>query len=534
MARQTPPPMSQMLKSSGAMAAATLSSRVLGMVREMVYAGFMGTSWVASAFVLAFQVPNLFRRLLGEGALTAAFIPIFKEKEKRDGDAAMWHAASAVLSGLLVLATLIIVIGFVVLSAVLLFGAQVHDGQPRFTAKVLLVLQLLRVMLPYLLLVCVAAVFMGMLNARGHFFIPAMGATTLNLVMIASVFWLAPHLGTEMHEQVFALAIGVVLAGVVQAWFQLPALRREGFRYRWITPWRDETVRRVVKQMLPATIGVAAFQINVVLVSWLAYGVDEYVVASFSYAVRLMELPQGLFGLSLAAYLLPTLSGLAAEKNFDAFRRELSQGTNYLVFVNLIASVLLFVLAEPIMRLLFERGKFDATSTAQASLALTCLAPGLVLFSLVNVFARAFYALGDTRTPMRISVFCLTLNLGLAAVLVWRFKQAGLGLANTTSAALNFGLLFYALRRKLPKLEMQSLRRAIGPLLLATALAGVVAWWGWRSWEGALGHATLWRKFGAVFAPAIAAGILYWLVTLALKVPAAKEMLHFVQRKPAS
>jgi putative peptidoglycan lipid II flippase len=285
--------------------------------------------------------------------------------------------------------------------------------------------------------------------------------------------------------------------------------------------------------MLPATIGVAAFQLNVVTVNVLAYWSDDYVVAAFQCAVRLMELPQGLFGLSLSAYLLPTLSGLAAEKNFDAFRRELSQGANYLVFVNLIASVLLFTLAEPIIRLIFEGGRFDATSTAQASLALTCLAPGLVLFSLVNVFARAFYALGDTRTPMRISVFCLTLNLGLAAVLVWRFKQGGLGLANTASAALNFGLLFYALRRKLTRLEMQSLRRAIGPLLLATALAGLVAWWGWQSWEGALGHATLWRKFGAVFAPAMAAGILYWLVTLALKVPAAKEMLHFVQRKPA-
>jgi len=203
------------------------------------------------------------------------------------------------------------------------------------------------------------------------------------------------------------------------------------------------------------------------------------------------------------------------------------------VFVNLLASVLLLVLAEPIMRLLFERGKFDAISTGQAALALTCLAPGLVLFSLVNVFARAFYALGDTRTPMRISVFCLTLNLVLAATLVWRYKQGGLGLANTASAALNFGLLFYALRRKLTNLEMQSLRRVVLPLLLATGLAGAVAWWGWRWWEGALGHQTLTLKIGAVFAPAIAAGILYWLVALGLKIPAAKEMLDFVQRKPA-
>lgn len=525
--------MSQMLKSSGAMAAATLTSRVLGMVREIVYAGFMGTGWVASAFFLAFQVPNLFRRLLGEGALTAAFIPIFKEKEKKEGDVAMWQAANAVISALLVFATIVVVLGFVGVTVAIHFGAQTQSGVPCFEGRTLLVLQLLRVMLPYLLLVCLAAVFMGMLNARGKFFVPALGAATLNLVMIGSVFWLGPHMGEALHEKVFALAFGVVLAGVVQAWFQLPSLYREGFHFRWVAPWQNETVRRVVKQMLPATIGVAAFQINVVLVNVIGYWVDDYIVSSFQYAVRLMELPQGLFGISLATYLLPTLSGLAAEKKFPEFRRELGQGMGYLVFVNLLASVLLFVLAEPIMRLLFERGKFDALSTSQASLALACLAPGLVLFSLVNVLARAFYALGDTKTPMRISVFCLALNLVLAVALVWRYKQGGLGIANTASAALNVFLLTYALRKKLTKLEMQSLQRALLPMIFATALAGTLAWWGWRSWEGALGHGNFVLKLGAVFVPAIAAAILYWLVTLTMKVPAAQEMLNFVSRKPA-
>ena len=516
--------MSQMLKSSGAMAAATLTSRLLGMVREMVYARFMGTSWVASAFVLAFQVPNLFRRLLGEGALTAAFIPIFKEKEKRDGDPAMWHAASAVISGLLVFAAAVVVLGFVGVSAAISYGAQIDGEGTRFTGKTLLMLQLLRVMLPYLLLVCLAAVFMGMLNARGHFFIPSFGAAMLNVVMIASVVWLAPRLGTELHEQVFALAIGVLVAGLVQAWFQLPWLRREGFRYRWVTPWRDETVRRVIRQMLPATLGVAAYQINVVLVNGLAYWVDDYVVASFQYAVRLMELPQGLFGVSMATYLLPALSGLAAEKKYPEFRRELSQGVSYLVFVNLLASVLLIVLAEPIIRLLFERGKFDATSTSQAALALACLAPGLALFSTVNVLARAFYALGDTRTPMRIGVFCLALNLLLSCALVWRYKQGGLGIANSCTSALNAGLLLYALRRKLTNLDLQTLCAALPALLLATAIAGALAWWSGRAWETGLGHGRILLKLGAVFVPAAAAAAVYWLVAFGLKVPAAREM----------
>src|ERR1041384_5998942 len=200
--------MSQMLKSSGAMAAATLTSRVLGMVREMVYARFMGTGGVASAFFAAFQIPNLFRRLLGEGALTAAFIPAFTEKEKTKGEKEMWHAANAVLSGLVVVAALIV--------GIAMLGISITLAVHQFGAQTDLMLRLLRVMFPYMLLVCLAAALMGMLNARGHFFIPAMGATMLNVVMIASVLWLAPKFATDLPKderlphQIFALAIGVL------------------------------------------------------------------------------------------------------------------------------------------------------------------------------------------------------------------------------------------------------------------------------------------------------------------------------------
>ncbi len=526
--------MSQMLKSSGAMAAATLTSRLLGMVREMVYSRFMGTTWVASAFMLAFQIPNLFRRLLGEGALTAAFIPVFKEKEKREGDAAVWRASNAVISALVVAASVVVALGLVGVSLALAYGGQVEGDTTRFTGKTLLMLQLLRVMLPYLLLVCLTAVMMGMLNARGHFFVPAMGATMLNVVMIASVLWLAPRFGGDLPEanrlpvQIFALAIGVLAAGVAQAAFQVPSLWGEGYRYRWVSPWQDETVRRVVKQMIPGTLGVAAFQINVVLTQGLAYWVDDYIVSSFQYAVRLMELPQGLFGISLATYLLPALAGLAAEKRYDDFRQELRQGLSYLVFANFIASVLLVVLAEPIIRLLFEGRKFDATSTAQTTLALACLAPGLVAFSVVNVLARAFYALGDTKTPMQTGVFCLLLNLLLASVLVWRFKQGGLGIANTITSTLNMGLLAYALRRKLKKLEWQALRATLLPIAVAGVAAGAAAWWGWRWWEQSLGHATLALKLGAVFVPAGVAGLIYWGLALACRIPAAKDITELV------
>jgi putative peptidoglycan lipid II flippase len=516
-----------MLKSSGAMAAATLTSRLLGMVREMVYMGFMNVGPVNDAFQLAFMIPNLFRRLLGEGALTAAFIPIFKEKEKVHGEAEMWRASNAVISGLIIAASAVI--------ALVLLGVSLALAAHQFEPKTELMLRLLRVMFPYMLLVCLAAALMGMLNARGHFFIPAMGATVLNLVMIASVLWLAPRMGHELSEQIFALAYGVLVAGVAQAIFQLPTLYRDGFRYHWVSPRGNETVQRVVRQMIPGAIGVAAFQINVMVVQGMAFWVGNGIVSSFTGAVRLMELPQGMFGISLATYLLPTLSGLAAEKNFPEFRSTLRHGLGTLIFLNLIASILLIVLAVPIVRLLFERGAFTPASTDRVALALMCLAPGLVAFSTVNILARAFYALGDTRTPMKVSIACLMLNLVFAAALLWIFptgyKQGGLGIANTLSAVCNVFLLTHALRRKLSRLEMSALKRPLRILAGAGLVTGLIAWWSSRLWENHLGHGTLILKLGAVFGPAALAGLVYWLMAVWGKVPAAHEITALVFRR---
>src|SRR5947208_6378833 len=194
-----------MLKSSGAMALATLISRLLGMVRVMVYTRFMGDTWVAGAFIFAFQVPNLFRRLLGEGALTAAFITIFKKKEVQEGEAEMWRSANVVISGMVTGAGLICLVAV----AAITIALQIHVFEP----ETQLMLQLLRLMFPYMVLVCLAAILIGMANARGHFFVPALGAVILNIIMIASVLWLAPRMGRSREEQIFGLAIGVVVAG---------------------------------------------------------------------------------------------------------------------------------------------------------------------------------------------------------------------------------------------------------------------------------------------------------------------------------
>ncbi len=521
--------MSQMLKSSGAMAGATMASRVLGLVREGLYAWFMGDSRVAGAFKLALMIPNLFRRLLGEGALTAAFIPVFKAKEKNEGEAAMWRAANAVISGLVITSAAIIALVMLGVSLVLWAGD--------WTSQTRLMLELLRVMFPYMLLVCLAALFMGMLNARGHFFIPAMGAVMLNVVLIGSVLLvspvfgrtplLAPVFGGALDQRIFGLAIGVLVAGVAQAFFQWPILRREGFRYHWISPWKNQTVQHVVRQMIPGTIGVAAFQLNVLTTQGVAYWKDATIVASFDYAVRLMELPQGVFGISLATFLLPTLAGLAAEKKFVEYRSTLEQGMGYLLFLNTLAAVFLVTLAEPMVRLLFERGLFTAQSTARVALALATLGPGLIGYSMVNILARAFYALGDTRTPMRVSVLCLMANLVMVLILIGPYRQAGLGAANSTSAMINVGLLTYALKRKLTGLALQEVRRMLAPIAIAAVLAGGTCWVLSRFWETHLGHANLPLKLGAVFVPMTVASAVYAVVALASKVPYAKDFVRF-------
>ena len=508
--------MSRLIKSSGAVAVATLISRILGFARESAYAGFMGTGFVADCFLFALQVPNLFRRLLGEGALTAAFVPIFKAQEAKADAASMWRGANAVISGLLLVSAVLI--------ALVLLGLTIAIHWLPMTAKNELIASLLRWMFPYVGLACLAAVFIGILNARGHFFLPALGTAILSLVMIGSVYFLAPLFGVEKWEQVYGLAAGLVLAGLLQAAVQLPSLWREGFRYRWVNPWRDPTVKQVLRKMAPATIGVAAYQINVMLTAMIALHSGERIISSFNYAVRLMELPQGVVGVSLATYLLTELSHLAVAKKFPEFRATLREGMQQLIFINGLATVLLLVLAEPMIRLLFQHGVFHDRDTRLTSIALRCLAPGLLAFSLNNIVARAFYALGDTRTPMVISVSCLGLNLALGFSLIPAFQQAGMGIANSLSAIANTGLLFYALRRALPKFSLVDMGPNVASVLGAAIAAAVTAWMGNQQWERWIGHAHFLQRFGAVFAPLTLATLVYFALASWMKLPQAREL----------
>jgi putative peptidoglycan lipid II flippase len=250
-----------------------------------------------------------------------------------------------------------------------------------------------------------------------------------------------------------------------------------------------------------------------------------------------MELPHGMFGVSLATYLLPTLSGLAAEKKYPEFRQVLGHGLSHLALANLLAAAIALALAQPIVRLIFEHGKFGPEATQRVSLALACLAPGLLMFSMNNIFARAFYALNDIQTPMKISVFCLAVNLATAFWFLKYFKHSGIGgevglaLANTMSAAINVSLLTYTLRRKLGRLDFAGLRRSLTLLLSNAVLAGIVAHLLSAYWEQRLGNQTLPLKLGAVFVPGAVAAGFYWLIALWLRVPSAQEITALFMSK---
>jgi putative peptidoglycan lipid II flippase len=311
----------------------------------------------------------------------------------------------------------------------------------------------------------------------------------------------------------------------------MPTLLKEGFKPRWITPFRNPDVRRVVRQMVPGMLGVAAFQFNVLTTTSIAFWVDPAIVASYDYAVRLMELPQGLFAISLSTYLLPTLAGLATEKKYSEFNTTYKQAVGYLFFTNLLASILLIVLAVPMIRLLFQHGKFTYESTRHAAFALSCLGPGLLAFSMVNITARAFYALGDTSTPMKISAFCLVLNVIFAYWTVRALREGGMGLANTMSAAVNVYLLIFGLKKKMSKLQFGDLRSSLLQMLGAGILAGILAYATSYAWENNIGGVTLIERIGAVFVPITVATLAYFGALLWMRVPQAQDFWQLLRAR---
>jgi putative peptidoglycan lipid II flippase len=449
-----------------------MTSRLLGLVRDQVLAYLFGAGNAMDAFYIGFRIPNMMRDLFAEGAMSAAFVPTFTRRLTTQGRAQAWHLGNQLINALLLATGLIVVVGIVFARPlVTLLAGDFGDVE----GKLELTTQLTRIMLPFLSLVAIAAVLMGMLNSLQQFFTPALSPAMFNLAMIASGFALVPVMPSLGLPPITGMGLGALVGGVGQVLLQWPALHRAGFRYRPTLDPRDPGLREVLRLMGPGTLGLAAVQINLLVNTVLATGEGTGAVSWLSYAFRLMYLPIGLFGVSIATAALPTLARQAARQAPDEMRRTVSSGLRLMLMLNVPATVGLVALAAPIVALIFERGNFTAADTAATAAALTFYAPGLLGYSAVKIAVPTFYALKDSRTPALVSIASVGLNVALNLVLVRFMGFRGLALGTSIAALLNAGALLVLLQRRFEGLEAQRITVAFFKISVAAAAMGWAA-----------------------------------------------------------
>lgn len=467
-----------MARSAGLIGVATMASRVLGVARETVLAAMFGSGTQMDAFNVAFRVPNLLRDLFAEGAMTAAFVPTFTRTLTQKGEAEAWRLGSLVINALILVTGGVAVIGMVFASQI---TAMLAPEYARIPGKLELTTLLTRVMMPFFPMIAVAAGAMGMLNARHRFFVPSLSPAMFNVATIVCALTLAPLMPRFGHQPIMAIAIGTLLGGLGQILLQWPVLRGEGFRYRPIVSFRDSGLREVLRLMIPGIVGVGAVQVNVVVNTYLAAGEPPGSVSWLGYAFRLMYLPIGLFGVSIAMASLPDISRHAVAEDLAAIRKMVSRGLRMMLVLNVPATVGLIVLAEPIVSLLYERNRFGPADTLATAGALAFYAPGLLGYSAVKIASPTFYSLGDARTPVTVSVLSVAVNLVLNLLLVRVLSFRGLALGTALAALFNATALMWLLRGRLHGLDGRPIVIAALKISIASALMAVAArvTWNW-------------------------------------------------------
>ncbi len=458
----------QVARRAGQVGFATLLSRVLGLVREQAMAVLFGAGFFTDAFNVAFRVPNLLRDLFAEGAMSSAFVPTFTRVQQEQGDAEAWRFGRQLMSTLLVVLALVCAAGWIAAPWLVRVFAPGFAAVP---GKLDLTVMLTRVMLPFLPFMALAAAAMGMLNARGRFFVPALAPALLNLGMVAVGVALIPVCRNLGQPGILAMAIGVLVGGALQFGVQLPSLRKEGFHFRIERPSAHPGVKRVAMLMLPATVGLAATQLNIFVSTIIASLLREGSVSWLSYAFRLMQLPIGVFGVALATVSLPALSRAAVAGDTPALKTTLSATLRLVFLLTVPAALWLASLASPVIALLYEHGRFRAADTAQTAGALIMYCIGLPAFAAVGVLTRTFYALGDTRTPVRASFVSVALNLLLNLALMRPLGHLGLALSASITAIVNMLQLAFYLRRRIGPLEGRRMARTLMRVGAAAAVA---------------------------------------------------------------
>ena len=479
------PETARMTKAAGVVGGATLLSRILGFVRDVVVAWFFGAGMAADAFFVAFRIPNLLRRLFAEGSLTISFIPVFTQYLSKNGRDEAFRLARSACWILSITLAVVAVVGILLSPLIVKVIAPGFSSSPeKFDLTVLLT----RIMFPYIFFIGLVALCMGILNALGHFAAPAFAPVLLNLAMISAVLLLSPHL----EKPAVSLAIGVVVGGILQLGFQIPFLIRRGFRLAVRGPLYHPAIKRIAVLMTPAVFGAAVYQINILVGTLLASLLPEGSISYLYYADRLVQFPLGVFGIALATAVLPSLARQAAADDMEGLRSSFAYALKLVFFITIPAMIGLIVLKEPIVRLLFQRGAFDVATTHLTAQALFYYAVGLWAFSGVRIVVSTFYALEDTKTPVKIAVISLLVNIVLSIILMGPMLHSGLALATSLAAAVNLILLIRALKKRLGRIGTHDI---LGSVFRSTASAavmggviGVVALWGVPKCAGSTWH----------------------------------------------
>ena len=466
-------PSGQIARSAAAAGVATMTSRLLGVIREQVLASIFGAGDAMDAYNVAFRIPNLLRDLFAEGAMSAAFVPTFTHQLTTTGKDAAWQLGRNVLTSLLLVTGLLALAGIVFAHPIVQALASDYASVP---GKLQLTALLARIMLPTIVFIALAAAAMGMLNALHHFFIPAFAPATFNIATIVCAVVLVPLAPRLGLPPIAAIAIGTSLGAAAQFLIQWPVLHREGFRYRPLVNARDPALIRVLVLMGPGTVGLAATQANVFINTILATSQGTGAVSWLNYAFRLMYLPIGLFGVSIATAVLPAVSRRTAQRDDDGVRRTVREGMSLMMVLNIPATVGLVVLASPIIRLIFERRAFTATDTAATAAALQYYAIGLIGYSITRIVSPVFYALGQNRTPVIVSVAAVAVNIVASLTLVRVIGYQGLAFATSIAALFNASALLVLLHRRLGGLDETRMLASLGRILLASAVMAITTY----------------------------------------------------------
>lgn len=532
-------------KSAGIVSIAVMFSRVLGLVREQVFAYYFGAGFLYDAYVVAFRIPNVLRDLFAEGALSAAFVKVFTDYQINKSEEEAWKLASMILNALAVVLSVVTIIGMI-------FSRQfinlIADGfSPE---KAALATTLTQIMFPFILLVALAAVAMGVLNTKGVFGVPASASTVFNIVSIIFGLGLAYWLsgggwlgstdknaipGAAAQWAIIGMAIGTLIGGASQFLMQIPSLYKVGFRFVPVLSFTDEGVRKVMALMTPAILGTSAVQINVLVNTYFVSQI-EGAQGWLSYAFRLMQFPIGIFGVAIGTAAVPVLSRMASEGKIKDFRDTLSSSMNLVFLMTLPSACGLIVLGEPIIRLIYERGKFDSGATAMTAYALAGYSIGLTGYAAIKVLSPAFYAMNDAKTPMIIALASIVVN-SLASyffrewLTAYGYGHVGVALATSIVALVNFFALVLLMRKKIKRLNGREIISAFMRIALASAIMSAVCWFSYHFLHQQFGGKGFLYKAIECFVPIGLGGITFLLIAKILKVNEIDKIYNAFARK---